>query len=387
MGVSQSDHLDSPDRISRRRVLAFLGSASVLVASGGVLARRLQSADTPPATPGTPAPSASPPVDPLTAFADNIRDGGPPKDGIPPIDEPRFVAADATEFLSDDDVVFGINRGGESRAYPQLVLVWHEIVNDRFQDELLTVTYCPLTGSAVAFQGSASDGQPYTFGTSGDLVNSNLLMYDRPTDSRWPQILATAITGPARGETLTEVPVVWTTWGRWRAAHPDTTVLSTETGHVRSYGSDPYGGYTPLAGYYAPESSRLFPVMHEDDRLPNKEVVVGIKHRTGRLAVRKGLVRDRGALHTELGGDPVVVLHDPDLDEGRAFLAVSAEQQVDLTPTATAGEYRDEATGTLFDAAGQPRSGPATTALPRLLSYDVMWFAWAAFFPESESLL
>ena len=175
----------------------------------------------------------------LDAFAGNVRSGGPPKDGIPPIDEPRFVAANEARFLSDDSVVFGIVQAGEARAYPQLVLVWHEIVNDRFADGSLAVTYCPLTGSAVGFRGTAPGGEAYSFGTSGDLVNLNVLMYDRQTDSRWPQLLGQAISGPSLGTTLEEVPLEWTTWGRWRGTHPATAVLSTDTGHLRSYGRDP----------------------------------------------------------------------------------------------------------------------------------------------------
>ncbi|MGH8925600.1 MAG: DUF3179 domain-containing (seleno)protein, partial [Acidimicrobiia bacterium] len=149
------------------------------------------------AAPSTTAQAAAPPVFELADFADNVRFGGPPKDGIPPLDEPRYLGAEEVDFLKDGDVVFGLEREGRVVAYPQLVLVWHEIVNDTFPDGPLSVTYCPLTGSTVAFRGTATSGEAYTFGTSGNLVNSNLLMYDRQTDSRWPQILAQAISGPA----------------------------------------------------------------------------------------------------------------------------------------------------------------------------------------------
>lgn len=124
-------------------------------------------------------------------------------------------------------------------------------MNDELAGEPISATYCPLTGSTVAFRGTAPNGRAYAFGTSGKLVNSNLLMYDRQTDSRWPQILGQAILGPSRGRSLEEIPLDWTTWGRWRRAHPDTLVLSTKTGYLRTYGSDPYGSYTPLGGYYA----------------------------------------------------------------------------------------------------------------------------------------
>jgi hypothetical protein len=111
-------------------------------------------------------------------------------------------------------------------------------------------TYCPLSGSTVAFRGRARR-RPLRFGTTGNLVNSNLLMYDRVTDSEWPQLLAQAIAGPEKGARLEETPLVWTTWSRWKRAYPDGRVLSTRTGFARSYGDDPYGSYAPLGGYYA----------------------------------------------------------------------------------------------------------------------------------------
>lgn len=320
------------------------------------------------------------PRDPLATLADNIRSGGPPKDGIPPIDEPQFVDASEARFFSDDDVVFGLVHGGEARAYPQLVLVWHEIANDTFADGPLSVTYCPLTGSTVAFRGNAPDGEPLTFGTSGDLVNSNLLMYDRQTDSRWPQILGQAILGPSRGRRLEEVPLDWTTWRRWRRAHPDTRVLSTKTGHLRTYGRDPYGSYTPLGGYYEGDDL-FFPVVHEDERLPYKEVVIGVKAGRGRLAVRKSLLRRHGVVAGTVGGDPVAVLYDGSLGEGRAFLARVGGEALQFEP---AGEGRFTAGDSSWDAFGRALDGSRAGArLPRLASYDVMWFAWAAFFPDT----
>ncbi len=329
--------------VSRRRFLKALGGLGALGGVSYLVSRGVVREPTgEPAPPSAPAPGQ----EELVELSREIRPGGPPKDGIPPIEEPRFLSASEAQFLFEDDVVFGLVHAGEARAYPQLVLVWHEIVNDRFPDGPMTVTYCPLTGSTVAFRGKAPGGESYSFGTSGDLVNSNLLMYDRQTDSRWPQILARAILGPSFGRWLEEIPLDWTTWDRWRAAHPDTVVLSAETGFVRDYGSDPYGSYTPLSGYYAPGTSRQFPVTREDPRFDDKEVVIGVKLGTDRLAVRKSLLRRRGTVRATMEGKPVVVLYDPELDEGRAHLA---------------------------GAGGRPAR--------RIVSYDVMWFAWAAFFP------
>nr|MBA3310281.1 DUF3179 domain-containing protein [Nocardioidaceae bacterium] len=173
------------------------------------------------------------------------------------------------------------------------------------------------------------------------------------------------------------------TWSSWREAHPETVVLTTDTGYLRSYGQDPYGSYTPLSGYY--ESERLlFDVLHTDDRLSRKEVVIGVKHGEDRLAVPKAVVRERQAVRATVGGEPVVVLHDPDLDEGRAFLERLLSGDTVLSPTGQPGRFRDDATGSLWDASGTAVAGPlAGETLPRLLSLDVMWFAWAAFYPQT----
>lgn len=341
----RSEALDTRGRVTRRSVLKALGGAGAAGALSFLLAK------------GFGFIGGDPPVKERSSgtlsggrfddFIDNITNGGPPKDGIPSIDEPRFVAAREATFLDDEDVVFGIVHTGEVRAYPQLVLVWHEIVNDRFPDGPLSVTYCPLTGSAVGFRGRAPEGAWYTFGTSGDLVNSNLLMYDRQTDNRWPQILGQALLDPLTGQALEEVSLDWTTWGRWRAIHPDTAVLSTDTGYARSYGDDPYGSYTPLSGYYEEGSPNFFPVMYEDPRFDAKEVVIGVKLDAARLAVRKDAVRHRGTISAVVGGSPVEVVYDDALDEAHAFI----------------------------DRGGSREP---------VVSYDVMWFAWAAFFPQTD---
>ncbi len=129
----------------------------------------------------------------------------------------------------------------------------------------LSTTYCPLTGTALGFERGDT-----TLGVSGQLVNSNLFLYDRATESLWPQILSTAVSGPLKGHSLKGVPVVWTTWSQWKSLHPDTTVLSTDTGHKRDYFGDPYGGYHPKRGYYRTDVPPRFPVLHADSRLQPK---------------------------------------------------------------------------------------------------------------------
>ncbi len=279
----------------------------------------------------------------LDALADAAVSGGPGKDGIPSIDEPVFVPAAKASFLSDDEPVFGLVRGGEVRAYPQQVLVWHEIVNDTIGDEPIVVTYCPLTGTVVGFTG-LPDRPNLTFGTTGRLVNSNLLMYDRQTDSEWPQILGTAISGELRGQRLRTFPLVWSSWRKWRAAHPGTRVLSTDTGALRSYGTDPYGSYPNDSGYYA-GGRPIFDVRYTDDRFPPKDVVIGISTDDGQVAIHKELVRRDGTVQTTLGTARIEATWNADLD------------------TAAVDVSSDSAGHTVMDA---------------------MWFAWYAFYPNTE---
>ncbi|MPZ61200.1 MAG: DUF3179 domain-containing protein [Propionibacteriales bacterium] len=267
------------------------------------------------------------------------------QDGIPAIDEPTFVPASEADFLADDEPVFGLVRGGEVRAYPQLVLVWHEIVNDVVHGVRRVVTYCPLTGTVIGFE-PLREFPDITFGTTGSLVNSNLLMYDRATGSHWPQVLGTAIRGELRGTRLDAFPLLWSTWAAWRAAHPDTQVLTTDTGFVRDYGGDPYGSYTDDNGYYA-EGDPWFPVLNSDDRFDPKEVVVGVRSGNAQLAIPKELIRERGRVDTELGGTRLrATWHD----------ALDTAQVV----------RRDD---------GDPAD-----------FLDAMWFAWYAFYPDTKVL-
>jgi hypothetical protein len=362
---------------TRRQFVKGLGVLAVLGLTGAGTAVVLQQPDRPGGDlpPGEVEPPAEPLLDEL---AENVVSGGPGKDGIPAIDKPDFVAASEVDFLDDADPVFGLVHRGEVRCYPQLVLVWHEIVNDVVGGQPLSVTYCPLTGSVVAFRGDA-ERRPLTFGTTGKLVNSNLLMYDRVTDSEWPQLLGTAINGRLRGQQLQELPLVWATWGRWRTAHPDTVVLSTDTGHLRSYGRDPYGSYAPLGGYYA-GGGPIFPVMAESDELDPKEVVVGVKAEGSYLAVRKSRIEDRETLPLSVGRTPLLAVWDEELSTARVFLRRVSGRTLRFEQSA-----RRDQSGSEWNAQGRAVSGPLEgEQLHQAPFLDVMWFAWHAFYPSSE---
>jgi hypothetical protein len=297
---------------------------------------------------------------PYSQLRDRTRSGGPPKDGIPSVDEPRFWSADeADDFLAPGDVVFGVAGEEDVKAYPQRILVWHEITNDVVDGEPVSVTYCPLTGTAMGFFRGETE-----FGVSGRLVNSNLVMYDRETDSRWPQVLATAMSGPFEGQSLTEFPVTWTSWGEWKETHPDTVVLSEETGFVRNYERDPYGQYNPPRGYYS-NANTLFSPLSRDSRYVEKEVFVGARPPEGAIAFRKESLRRDGLLTGDVGDATLHAVYDPALD--------------------TAHVYRGDGTDLSYSE-GQVTVGDRTVApdavpLERVLDLDAMWFAWAGFYP------
>ncbi len=331
---------------SRRKILlGTAGVASLGLLAGVPLASRWGSAsqavaEGPPPFPTLPEGRLMPRE---ARQYDNAKmSGGPGKDGIPSIDEPQYWSAEEADgYLDGGDVVFGLVENGVVRAYPQRILVWHEIVNDVVGGLGLAVTYCPLTGTAIAFERGETE-----FGVSGRLVNSNLIMYDRDTDTWFPQVLAIGISGPHRGEALVERPMVWTTWERWRAAHPETEVLSRDTGFARNYNRDPYGQYNPRSGYYEPDSSTMFPLMYEDHRFPLKSVFVGARNTENAVAFRLESLREAGELELQANGETFTARYDEALDTGFIFQ-------------------------------GGPDGEP-------LNAFEAMWFAWAAFYPESE---
>ena len=300
------------------------------------------------------------PIDPIT-IRDGILSGGVPQDGIPSIDDPVFGGPTAVD-LDANDPVFGVLHGGEARAYPQSILVHHEIVNDEIANDGLAITYCPLTGTAQGFIRNGVE-----FGVSGLLVNSNLIMYDRVSETRWSQILATGIDGVHWGRSLREIPVTWTSWERWRTVHPDTTVLTTDTGHARDYGNDPYGGYNPRSGYYANDTTMFSPLTTHEDEHP-KEVVIGGRTGDGAIAFNKDRLLDEQVLNGTVGAAPVVAVADPELATGYLYLNPDGRE---VTPVDDM--YRVDDTN--HEAASLP--------LNRLIGFDGMWFAWAGFYPDT----
>ncbi|MFQ3285257.1 MAG: hypothetical protein ACI9TI_000558 [Natronomonas sp.] len=310
-----------------------------------------------------------------SAFVDDDMSGGVGHDGIPSIDDPRFARSADVE-LPDCERVFGVELDGDVRAYPQRILVQHEIVNDVIGGEPVAVTYCPLTGTAQGFYRGGTE-----FGVSGRLVNSNLIMWDRATDVRWPQIAATGIevggqrdTGDADrlvGQSLREFRVVWTTWRRWRNRHPGTLVLTEETGSARNYNRDPYGSYEPpVSGHYSTDAGRQpnFPLMAYDDA-ESKRVVVGARTAAGAVAFDKRALMESSVLTGDLGDTPVVAVADEGITTGYVY----------ANPDGLNVERDGDAYA--VDGVSAP---PGDLPLDRLLAFDAMWFAWYGFYPNTE---
>lgn len=196
---------------------------------------------------------------------EEIYDGGPGKDGIPALVNPSFTDARDVNFLNDSDLVIVFKDGEEVKVYPHLILDWHEIINDNVNNTSLAVTYCPLTGTGIGWN-RVVEGNETTFGVSGLLYNSNLIAFDRATDSHWPQIMSEAVKGPLKGTKADILMLLETDWKTLKEMYPDSQVVNRETGISRPYGEYPYGNYLET-------DILLFPVFKDDKRLPLKERV------------------------------------------------------------------------------------------------------------------
>jgi hypothetical protein len=244
---------------------------------------------------------------------EDLNQGCSRRDCIPSIEDPEYVAAAAADFIDDDDVVIALSWKGEQRAYPARILDHHEIVNDTIAGTALAITWCPLCGSAVGVHREI-DGQITEFGVSGLLYNSDLVFYDRATNTLWDQVIAEGIVGPLTGTKLELFPVTMTTWGRWRKEHPDTLVLSTNTGFDYDYSVDPYAKYR--------DSTKLmFPVLQTDDRVRPKTVVFGFDLGDTTVAFTEALLTEQKSVSYEpddremlvtMGDDGFVVLKTED---------------------------------------------------------------------------
>jgi len=317
-----------------------------------------------------------------------ILSGGPPPDGIPAIDAPQFESVDqANQWLGDDWPVMFFEHNGDARAYPLAILVYHEIVNDVVSDLPVTLTFCPLCNATIAFDRTLPDGRVLDFGTTGNLRNSDLIMYDRQTHSWWQQFTGESIVGELTGITLEFLPSQIIAWNDFAESHPDGMVLSRDTGSTRTYGRNPYAGYDTIGSN---------PFLYDGDldgRLPAVERVVAIEIEGIYSAYPFTALSSVGVANDVVSGEQIVVLWKSgtaspltpsglDVGSTAAFLRTLGDQV--LTFRRAGAEFEDLETGSTWNLFGEAISGLlAGQSLTQIVSAEHFWFAWAAFRPDT----
>ncbi|MYH76915.1 MAG: DUF3179 domain-containing protein [Acidimicrobiaceae bacterium] len=318
-----------------------------------------------------------------------IFSGGPPPDGIPPLEDPAFEPAGEVDWLAGVEPVLALEINGDARAYPLRIMTWHELVNGAVGGVPVTVSYCPLCNSAVAYDRRVGD-RILDFGTSGELFNSALVMYDRQTESLWSHYTGQAVVGHLTGTELDFIPVQTVSYESFLATHPQGHVLSLDTGYSRSYGQNPYEFYD--------SSSRPFLFSGPfDDRLEPLTRVLALRDGGEGAVIPLDALAERRVVPFSFAGRELVALFEPgtasaldrrNIAEGRdvgatgVFVRSVDGRLLDLSVGAGGG-FADATTGVVYDILGQP-SDPAGAALEPVEHLDTFWFAAAAFYPDIE---
>lgn len=340
-------------------------------------------------------------VDALEQAASGVLDPGDiqavvPKDGIPAIDNPKFLSPSEATWLADQEPVIAIEIDGNARAYPLQIMTWHEIANDTVGGMPVVVTFCPLCNTAIAYERPTIDGEVTTFGVSGSLINSNLLMYDRATDSLWPQVTGVALVGEMKGHALERVPAPIVSWSEFRSAFPNGLVLSRDTGYDRDYGENPYPGYDDVDRPPFLFSGEV------DGRLAAVERVLGVEVGDSFVAFPYFRLREVASggltvVNARVGTRDIVVMWKSGTRSAldRAEIATSRDVGAaaafdrrlggkTLVFQLAGGQIIDQ-TGSTWDFFGRARSGPlAGSRLRRVDAVDSFWFDWAAFHPQTR---
>ncbi len=327
---------------------------------------------------------------------EEIRSGGPPRDGIPPIDQPKFVSnAEASQWIKDVEPVIALEVDGEARAYPLQILIWHEIVNDEIGGVPVAVTFCPLCYAAVVFRRPTIEGQELTFGTSGNLRHSDMVMWDRQTESWWQQFKGLGIVGTLTGTQLDVLPAAIVSWKSFKKAYPAAKVLSRDTGIKRAYGKNPYVGYDDVSKkpflYRGKVGKGLAPMEH----------VVGVMRGQSARAYSVELLRQRRVIHDNWKQQSLVVFWQKgaasaldkeiissgdDAGATGVFLSALDGRQLHFVSAGESG-FRDEETSSEWNIFGHATSGPHKgRRLESVAHHRVFWFAWSAFVADKGTL-
>jgi hypothetical protein len=322
----------------------------------------------------------------------DILSGGPPKDGIPALDDPRFVSiSEADEWLNPVEPVILVENGDAAKAYPIQILIWHEIVNDSVGGEPVVVTFCPLCNTAIAFR-RTFDGSVLDFGTTGRLRFSNLIMYDRQSENWWQQATGEAIAGEATGLRLDFYPANIISWQDFKDSFSEGSVLSRETGYPRNYGRNPYSGYDdvnrPPFLYKGPETP---------GQLPPVARVLTLELNGETVAYPYSRLAELGAVNDTAGGESVAVfwqsgtaspLDAPTVAGRDVGTAATFSRELDgQTLTFSWNDERivDDQTGSEWNILGRSTKGEFNgLQLTPVLSVNHFWFSWAAFRPETR---
>jgi hypothetical protein len=336
---------------------------------------------------------------PLTDFTihsvsfDDILSGGPPRDGIPPIDQPVFVSvSEADGWLRPVEPVIQVAINQEVKAYPIQILTWHEIVNDTVGSVPVVVTFCPLCNTAIAFDRTL-EGKELTFGTTGRLRFSNLIMYDRQTETWWQQATGEGIVGELTGIQLTFIPAAMVSWEEFKNAHPDGRVLSRDTGFNRTYGRNPYVGYDdvnrPPFLYQGPQTP---------GELPPVARVLALEFDGESVAYPYDLLSERFVINDRVGGLDVAIFWVPGTASALDAGVIAEGQDVgsavayDRILNGRLLSFRfdgekiiDNETGSTWDILGRGVAGSLSgERLREVVSVNHFWFSWAAFKPETR---
>ncbi|NNE32576.1 MAG: DUF3179 domain-containing protein [Winogradskyella sp.] len=304
-----------------------------------------------------------------------VVDGGPGKDGIPSIDNPNFESANSVSFLSNDELVIGVKIGNVIKAYPHYVLDWHEIVNDSFNTTNSTISYCPLTGTAFAWNSMAGNTFS-TFGVSGLLYNANLILYDRETDSNWSQILQKCVNGELIGSEPQKISVIETNWETWKNSFPNSQVLTTQTGFSKPYGTYPYGPYKTDHDFFIFNPSIL------NNALPNKERVYAIFNNDQSKVYRFSQFNGGSAIRDTFFNSEYLIVGNDNLIV--AFKINAAIANLDFSYSYNGSEeFFTDSENNKWNMFGEAIEGPRLgQTLNKAESVTSMWFAIATFFPN-----
>lgn len=321
-----------------------------------------------------------------------LKSGGPPKDGIPAINNPGFISSEeADSWIDPSEPLISFEMNGIARAYPLQILIWHEIVNDHFGDTPVLITFCPLCYSAIVFDRRIDD-ETHQFGVSGFLRHSDMIMFDRKTESLWQQFTGEAIVGEYTGKKLEILPSQIISYQQFKEAYPDGQILSKETGIDRPYGRNPYSGYDDV------NNTPFLAGDIEDDRLKPLQKVIGVRIGDQQKAYPYPASQSEGVINDELADEPIVVFHiegarsaldAPEISDSRKDGSTGAFSRIvngeTLTFSYDGSFIKDRETESTWDITGRAVSGPMQgEQLEPLIFGDYFAFAWLVFWPETE---